>query len=57
MSRESKTAGNSRDGSRDEVVQVSICGSGELEGSEADVIEGLVINNLDLISVLNKLMD
>jgi len=39
------------------MVQVTISGGGKLEGSEADVIEGFVINNLDLISVFNKLMD
>ena len=57
LSRESKAAGNSRDGSGDEVVKISICWGCQLEGSEADVIKGLVINDLDLISVFNKLMD
>ena len=39
------------------MVQVSISGGGKLEGSEADVIEGLVIDDLDLISVFDQLMD
>jgi len=39
------------------VVQVSIGWCGELKGSEADVIEGFIINDLDLISVFNELMD
>jgi len=39
------------------MVQVSICWGGKLEGSEADVIEGFIINDLDLISVFNELMD
>jgi len=35
------------------MVQVSIGRSGKLESSEADVIEGFVINDLDLISVFD----
>ena len=57
LSGESEAAGNSRDGSGDEMVQISVCGGGELEGSEADIIKGLVVNNLDLISIFYELMD
>ena len=39
------------------MVQISIGWGGELKSSEADVIEGLVIDDLDLISVLDQLMD
>ena len=39
------------------MVQVTISGIGELQGSEADVIESLIINAVSLICVLNKLMD
>jgi hypothetical protein len=39
------------------MVQISVGWGGELEGSEADVIKGFVIDNLDLIGVLNELMD
>ena len=39
------------------MVKISIGGGGELEGSEADIVEGLVINAHDLISVLDELMD
>jgi hypothetical protein len=39
------------------MIQVSISGGGKLEGSEADVIESLVIDDLDLIGVFNELMD
>merc|ERR1712170_318987 len=42
---------------KDEMVQITIGWGGELEGSETDIVEGLVIDNLDLIGVLNKLMD
>ena len=38
------------------MVEISVGGGGELEGSEADIIEGLVIDAHDLISVLNELM-
>lgn len=31
--------------------------SGELQGSEADVIECLIVKNHTLISILNQLMD
>jgi len=39
------------------VVQVSVGGSGELQGSEADIIKGLVINAHNLIGIFDKLMD
>jgi hypothetical protein len=54
---ESKTAGDSGHGSGDEMVEITISGGGELEGSEADIVEGLVINDHALISVLDQLMD
>ena len=54
---ESEAAGDSRHGSRDEVVEVSVGWGGELEGSEADVIEGFVINDLDFIGVFDELVD
>lgn len=38
------------------MVEVSICGRGELQRAEADVIEGLIINAVGLIRVLNQLM-
>ena len=39
------------------MVKITVGGGGELEGSEADIVEGLVINAHDLISVLDELMD
>ena len=38
------------------MVEISVCWGGELEGSEADVIESLVVDAVGLICVLNKLM-
>lgn len=39
------------------MVQITIGWSGELQGSETDIVEGLVINTHDLISVFYELMD
>jgi len=54
---ESEAAGNTGDGGGDEVVKITIGGGGELKGSEADIVEGLVINAHYLISILDQLMD
>jgi hypothetical protein len=54
---ESEAAGNTREGSRDQMVKITIGWGGELEGSEADIVEGFVINAHNLIGVLDKLMD
>ena len=39
------------------MVKITISGGGELESSEADVIESFVINDHALIGVFNQLMD
>ena len=39
------------------MVKISISGGGELKGSEADIVEGLVIDAHNLISVFDQLMD
>uniref|UniRef100_H2YS70 Uncharacterized protein n=1 Tax=Ciona savignyi TaxID=51511 RepID=H2YS70_CIOSA len=39
------------------MVQVAVSGRCEFEGSEADIIEGFVVNAVSLIGVLNELMD
>ena len=54
---ESKAAGDSGHGSGDEMVEITISGGGELEGSEADVVEGLVVNDHALVGVFDQLMD
>ena len=38
------------------MVQVAVGGCGKLEGAEADIVESLIVNAHDLISVLNQLM-
>jgi len=54
---ESEAAGDTGEGGRDEMVKITVGWGGELEGSEADIVEGLVIDDLDLIGVLDELMD
>jgi len=54
---ESDGAGDTRHSDGDEMVQITVGWGGELKSSEADIVEGFVINNLDLIGVLNELMD
>jgi len=39
------------------MVKITIGWGGKLEGSEADIIEGFVINAHNLIGILDKLMD
>merc|ERR1712151_643346 len=54
---ESEAAGDSREGGGDEMVQISVGWGGELKGSEADIVKGLVVNAHDIIGVLDELMD
>merc|ERR1719199_1841038 len=54
---ESEAAGDTGESSRDEMVKITVGWGGELEGSEADIIKGFVINAHNLIGVLDKLMD
>ena len=57
LSWESEASGDTGHGGGDEMVQVTVCGGSEFQGSEADVVEGFVINGEGLVGVLNKLMD
>ena len=41
----------------DKVVQVSVSWVRELQGSEANVVEGLIVNAVGLIGILNELVD
>ena len=54
---ESEASGNTRHGGGDQVVQVTVCWGGELEGSEANVVKGFVVNAVCLVSVLNQLVN
>merc|ERR1712086_522006 len=57
LSWESEAASNTGESGRDEMVKITVGWGGELEGSEADIVKGFVINAHNLIGVLNKLMD
>ena len=43
LAREAEGAGGARHGGGDEVVEVTVGRGGELEGAEADVVQGLVV--------------
>jgi len=53
---ETEAASNTGDSGGNEMVQITVGGGGELEGTEADIVEGLVVNAHDLVGVLNELM-
>ena len=57
LTREPQTASDSGDGDWNEMVQVSIGGSGQFESSIADVIESLVVDDHSLVGVLDQLVD
>jgi hypothetical protein len=54
---ESKTGGDTRHDERDEVVQVTVSGGVELQGSETDIVKSLVIDTESSVRVLDKLVD
>jgi hypothetical protein len=54
---ETEAAGNSGHGGGDQVVQVTIGGGGQLQGSEADIVEGFVVNDHTFVSIFDQLMD
>ena len=39
------------------MVQITVCWGGEFQGSEANVVESLVIDTVSLVGVLNKLVN
>jgi hypothetical protein len=57
LTREAERASGSANSGRNEVVKISVSGGGQLEGTEADVVQSLVIEGEALISVLHKLVD
>lgn len=56
LTRETQASSNSRHDNGDELVEIAVCGCGELQGPEADIVEGFVIDAERLVRVLNKLM-
>ena len=57
LARESETGGDSGHCGRDKMVQVPVCWCCQFQGSEADVIQSLVIDTERLVSVFNQLVD
>ena len=57
LTRESDRASNTRHSNRNKMVKITIGWSGKFKSSEAYIIEGFVINNLDFISVFYELMN
>lgn len=56
LTRESKTARRPANCRGDEVVQIAIRGRGELEGSEANVVQRLVVKGKALVGILDELV-
>jgi len=54
---ESDRASNTRHSNRNEMVKITIGWSGKFKSSETDIIKSFIIDNLDFISVFNKLMN
>ena len=54
---EPEAGGHPGHGEGHQVVQVAVGGGGELKGSEADVVESLVVDTVSLVSVLHQLVD
>merc|ERR1712036_140371 len=53
---ETEAAGDTGESSGHEMVEITVGGGGELEGPEADIVEGLVVNAHPMIGVLDELM-
>merc|ERR1711988_1646622 len=56
LTRETEAAGDTGKSGGDEMVQITVGRGGELEGTEADIVQSLVVNAHDLIGVLDELM-
>ena len=56
LAREAQAAGGAGHHRGDQVVQVTE-GGGELQGAEADVVQGLVVEHHALVGVLDELVD
>jgi hypothetical protein len=57
LARETEAASGTADSSRHEMVKITVCGGGKLEGTEADIVKGLVIKREALVRVLHKLVN
>ena len=57
LTREAEAASNARHACRAKVVEVTIGGGGELEGTEANIVQGLVVEAHALVGILDQLVD
>ena len=57
LARETEASGNAAHRSGDEMIQITVSWSGELQSTEANIIKSLVIDAKGLVSVLDKLMN
>lgn len=56
LARETQARGDAGHDGRDEVVQVAVSGGGQLEGAEADVVEGFVVDAEGFVRVFDELV-
>merc|ERR1711943_8629 len=56
LTREAKAASHTGHAGGAEMVEVTVGGGGELEGTEADIVQGLVVKAHALVGVLHKLV-
>merc|ERR1712144_46307 len=54
---EAQAASDTRHAGGAQVVEVAVCRGGQLEGTEADVVQGLVVKAHALVGVLDELVD
>ena len=57
LAREAEAGRDARHGERDQVIKVTVGWSRQLEGTEADVVQRLVVDAVRLVRVLNQLVD
>ena len=57
LSGESETGRDARHGCRDEMVEIAVCGSRQLQRTEADIVKSLVVDAVCFVCVLDELMD
>ena len=57
LTRETQASGDTRHDNGDEVVEVAICWCRELQGPEANVVQGLVIDAEGFVGVLDELVN
>ena len=57
LTRETEAASDTGHGGGDQVVQVTVGGGSKFQGSEADVVQGFVVDDHTFVGVFDQLMD